>query len=125
MDKAKAKASKQESEWDKKKIVVVAIIVFILLFIGFNILNYSLGTSYNKPQKLTQNASGVTGPQFNVGQGVQDQLKAIKNEADNINLVDIATSSPQVQKVIHDLQALKDYPNNQLKQTCINICGKL
>ena len=60
-----------------------------------------------------------------VKQSIQNQIDNLKNEAQNINVVDIATSSPQVQKVINDLKAIQNYPQNQLKTTCEKICSGL
>ena len=76
-------------------------------------------------------ATGVKGvntqinPLPDIKQGIQNNIDSLKNEAQNINIVDIATSSPQVQKVINDLKAIQDYPKNQLRQTCEKICSGL
>jgi hypothetical protein len=77
-------------------------------------------------------ATGVKGantesisPLPDIKQGIQNQIDSLKSEAQNINVVDIATSSPQVQKVINDLKAIQDYPKNQLKTTCEKICSGL
>ncbi len=123
MDKMKTKVTKQESEWDKKRIILVTIIVIILLILGFSAKNAILGSSYNKP--LVSQSITTNNPPLSIKKSAQDQIYALKQEASNINLVDVATSSPQVQKIINDLKAIKDYPNNQLKQTCINLCSKL
>ena len=123
MDKMKTKVTKQESEWDKKRIILVTIIVIILLILGFSAKNAILGSSYNKP--LVSQSITTSNPPLSIKKSAQDQIYALKQEASNINLVDVATSSPQVQKIINDLKAIKDYPNNQLKQTCINLCSKL
>jgi hypothetical protein len=123
MGEIKEKKQKNESEWDKKKIVIFSIVVIVLLFLGLTLKDSILGSSYKVPG-ITQKINNIN-PQINVKKNVQDQINALQEEASNINLVDVATSSPQVQKVINDLKTLKDYPNNQLKQTCMNICGKL
>jgi hypothetical protein len=122
MAETKVKKQHDESEWDKKKIILFVGLVLILLLTGISIKEMFLGSSYTPKA-----AQGITAsiPQINVKKNVQDQINALQKEAQNINLVDVATSSPQVQKVIHDLQELKDYPNNQIKQTCVNICSKL
>ena len=121
MDKRKSRIKKEESVWDKRKIVFFTIIIIILLILGYSFKNSILGNSYKLP---TQKASGNV-PALNFKKNVSDQINLLKEEASNINLVDVATSSPQVQKVINDLKAMKDYPNNQLKQTCVNLCSKL
>jgi hypothetical protein len=123
MGEAKSKPAKIESPWDKKKIIFFSILTIVLLILGFAVKDSILGKSYIQNPKI-QNVKSV-GTQINLRKDVQDQINTLKEEAGNINLVDVATSSPQVQKVINDLKALKDYPNNQLKQTCMNVCSKL
>jgi len=54
---------------------------------------------------------------------VQNQLDNLKAEAQNVDLTEIASSSPQMQKVVNDLKALQDYPKNQVKATCEQICN--
>jgi hypothetical protein len=121
MDKKKTRLKKDESEWDRKKIVFFTILIIILLIFGFSFKNSILGTTSNKLSISPK----INAPKIDIKKNVQDQIQTLKDEATNINVVDIATSSPQVQKVINDLKALKDYPNNQLKKSCINLCSKL
>jgi hypothetical protein len=113
----------KESEWDKKKIIFITVIVFILLISVFWIKDLVLGKN-TQSGEMTRKVKGIS-IQSDVRKNVADQINTLKEEAGNINLVDIATSSPQVQKIINDLKAIKDYPNNQLRQTCINMCSKL
>jgi len=123
MGEAKNKLTKNESEWDKKKIIFFSVLIIVLLILGFMLKDSILGKSY-KVADSSQSVKGVS-TQIDIKKNVQDQINSLREEAGNINLVDVATSSPQVQKVINDLKALKDYPNNQLKQSCMSICSKL
>jgi len=123
MGETKGKPIKNESQWDKKKIIFFSILTVVLLILGYALKDSILGKS-TKQNLTAQSIKGVS-TQIDLRKGVQDQINTIKEEAGNINLVDVATSSPQVQKVINDLKALKEYPNNQLKQTCMNVCSKL
>lgn len=56
---------------------------------------------------------------------LQQKIDSIKQEASKLDIAEIASSSPQIQKLIKDLNALKDYPSNQIKQVCQNICNSL
>lgn len=121
---------KPESEWDKKKIFLFVIAVVVILVLGFEIKNIILGKNSSSPQvsqKSVQGASSEVSPVSgsDLQKSIQDQVNNLKNEAQNINVVDIATSSPQVQKVISDLKALQEFPSNQLKETCQKICNGL
>jgi hypothetical protein len=122
MAEVKGKKKQEEDEWDKRKIILFLIIVFLLFAALVVLKDMILGNTY--APKITQKVSSFN-PQILVKKNVQDRVSALQKEAENIDLVDIATSSPQVQKIIHDLQSLKDYPNNQIKQGCMNICSKL
>jgi hypothetical protein len=55
----------------------------------------------------------------------EERLLDIREEAENIDVAEVASSSPQVQKVISDLKNLQNYPRNQAKEACFNICEGL
>jgi hypothetical protein len=125
------KEGKREAvEWDKKKIILFTIGIILLLGIGLVVKEMMFAGSQT-PGSLSS-ATSVKGastenisPLPDIKQGIQNQIDSLKSEAQNINIVDVATSSPQVQKVINDLKAIQDYPKNQLKTTCENICNGL
>ena len=123
MGQVKENKKQDESQWDKRKIIIFCILIIVLLFVGLLLKDSILGKSY-KVSSVSQKINGIS-PQIDVKKTVQDQINTLQQEANNINLADMATSSPQVKKVINDLKALKDLPNNQLKQACVNICKKL
>jgi len=115
-------------EWDKKKIILFSAGVIILLGIGLVAKEMMFaGAQTQSPPSATsvKGANTQVNPLPDIKSSVRNQIDSLKNEAQNINVVDIATSSPQVQKVINDLKAIQDYPQNQLKTTCENICNKL
>lgn len=123
MSEEKNKKSKEDVQWDKKKIIFVSVLAFILLIVGYSLISPYLGIDTKKPATRSQ-VEGLS-TQVDFKRNVQDQINSIKNEANNINLEDMASSSPQVQKVIKDLKALQDYPNNQLKEACMKVCSGL
>jgi hypothetical protein len=120
-------APKEELQWDKKKILFFLIAAVVLLGIGFEAKDLILGANVAPPAPVV--APDVKGAATqvvpNIKNSVQNQLDSLKTEAQNVDLVEIASSSPQVQKVINDLKALQDYPKNQLKATCEQICNGL
>ena len=117
---------KEEIEWDKKKIILFVIAAVILIGIGFEakdlVLGKSVSSSVSVPKPDVKGAA--TQVSSSIKNGVQDQINNLKTEAQSVNLVEIASSSPQVQKVINDLKALQYYPKNQVKATCEQICNK-
>lgn len=56
---------------------------------------------------------------------VQERLEKVKEQVANLSATDLKTSSPQIEKVMQDLESLKQYPKNQVKDACRNICDGL
>jgi hypothetical protein len=111
----------------------IFIIIFILLGIG--LLGYSAKTLVlDKNQDIfskksvkgtsTQKNSNVPSAS-SLETELKKKLDTIKQEVSKLDIADIASSSPQVQKLINDLNALKDYPSNQIKDVCEKICSGL
>ncbi len=122
---------KEEIVWDKKKIIIFLAAIFLLLLGAYELKSIILGESSNpKISQIVdkQNVKGIKieeSPQQSLKNNVTEQINNLKEEAQNINIVDIASSSPQVQKVINDLKALQNYPSTQLKETCEKVCSGL
>ncbi len=133
-----------EESWNKKRIFLALFVTIVLLAGAYGIKNFVLGSnSLPNASPIVSALKGVKGaatqeelnaqakktnpPAVNlpVQKLVQDQLKVIQQEVSNINVADIASSSPQVKKVIEDLQSLQDYPRNQAKDVCTKICSGL
>jgi hypothetical protein len=128
MPKAK-KEKAEEIDWDKKKIFIFTAFAILLIVLFLNFKSMILGES-ESPKQKTPNYTSVKGISTedlsnNIKEGVGDNINNLKAEAQNLDIVEIASSSPQVQKIINDLKSLKDLPKNELKNACENICGKL
>ena len=119
--------------WDVRKILALVVVVMILAF-GLktfvldkknpdikNSITQVEGISVKPPDNPSQNSSASVELQRNVQTGFDN----LKKEVSNINVVEIATSSPAVQKVINDLKNLQNLPQSQAKQACIKICDGL
>lgn len=61
--------------------------------------------------------------QINVQETVQEKIKTLVEQAQEISLPEVASSSPQMQKLVNDLKNLQDYPKSQAKETCQKICA--
>ena len=118
-------APKEEAQWDKKKIILFLVASIALIGIGFEAKDLVLGKSMSAPIAVSTRDVKGTATQIvpDIKNSVQGQLDTLKQEAQGIDLVQIASSSPQVQKVVNDLKALQDYPKNQVKATCQQICN--
>ena len=125
------KEKKDKIVWDKKKIIVFSIIVVLLMGIGFEIKTLMLGQNYSPIPKnskvIKEQVQGTETQDLSNGikQGIQNSISNLKTEAQSIDLQEVASSSPQVQKVINDLKSLQDLPKSQIKGACEKICGSL
>lgn len=110
-----------QQSWNKKRIILTTLMFLALM----GVFGYALIKS--KPELVKKpNFSTVEGINIqentDVKKNVQEKINDLQKEAQSINLVEMASSSPQVQKVINDLKALEDYPKNQVKDACEKIC---
>lgn len=127
-----------EESWNKKRIFLGLSVMVILIagLAAFKVLvldkNQNLvQKTISKQTKSVQGASANTNssskdnvvPSLKIG--IQDQLNAIKQEASGINIAEIATSSPQVQKVIEDIKSIQNLPRTQAKSFCEQVCNGL
>jgi hypothetical protein len=121
---------KDEIEWDKKRIVIFLFIFIFLIFGAYQLKSIIFGDSItpSKETSIKQDVRGVSiqePPGESFKKSVQEQISNIKEDAQSINVADIASSSPQVQKIINDLKSLQDYPSNQIKDVCQKVCSGL
>jgi hypothetical protein len=121
------KAFEEKQELDKKKIILFSFGVILLLVMGLIVKQMMFAGARSVPVRTSVKGAEtqIPNPVSDIRSNIQNQIDSLKNEAQNINVVDMATSSPQVQKVINDLKAIQDYPKNQLRQTCEKICSGL
>lgn len=126
----KEQKKKDEIEWDKKKIILFLFVILFLVIGGYQLKSMILGDSIdsNETPFFEQSVKGTSiqePPVESFRNNVQEQIENIKEDAQSINVADIASSSPQVQKIINDIKALQDYPSNQIKDVCQKVCSGL
>lgn len=133
-----------EESWNKKRIFLALFVIILLLAGAYGAKNFVLGkNSIPNASSIVSALQGVKGATTEEDLGVkttktnspaanlpvqkiiQDKINAIQQEANNLNIADVASSSPQVKKIIEDLQSLQDYPKNQAKDVCTKICSGL
>lgn len=116
------KPIKETVNWDRKKIIIFStVLIFILLFLSYRIAGFSsTEESLEKPKSQIRGLSADE-----VSKNVQEAVVSLQEQAESLNIEEVATSSPQVQKIINDLKTLKDVPKNELKNTCERICSGL
>lgn len=118
--------------WDIKKIFA-GVILLSILGLSFKVLvldKKSTDNFINKPESV-QGASTKETPApspistSDIKRNIENRLNDLKKEVNNINIVEVATSTPAVQKVINDLKNLQSLPQSEAKNACLKICNGL
>lgn len=108
-----------KESWNKKRIIT-ALIILALLVAGAIFLTKSDFTPNNPNQKEVSTVLSASNE--NLEDAIQKQIESLKEQAANIDVEEIASSSPQIQNLVNDLKALQDLPRNQAREACMNIC---
>lgn len=116
----------QES-WNKKRLIVLAILLLVLIIGGLELRSYYLVDTDSRVAgaSISPVPTIVLPSSQNISEGVQNSVLNIKQEIEKINVSEIATSSPQVQKVLNDIKDLPSVPGQQAKDMCVKICNSL
>lgn len=124
---------KEESseEWDKKRVIVTAFFVVVAILAIREIKTTFFS---NNDEVLGQNVSvsptpikkpDVEIPRFNVANEVGSKIEELKKNIEGLDPVEVASSSPQIQKVLKDMEGLKDLPSNEAKSMCMKLCSEI
>lgn len=129
----------QES-WNKTRIFS-ALFLLILLSIGGYVLKTQVldVSSSSKDVKSVKGAASTQNSDDKSKKGnngkdekintldiegtIKEKFEDLKKEASSLDITEIASSSPQIQKIINDIKSLEQYPVNQAKEICRQICG--
>lgn len=118
----------EEQEWDIKRILIVGFFLIVGLLVVLELKNVFLkDTSFlgdavqNKPVEIKK--PNIKSPGTNFSSQVGSTVEEIKNNVSNLDAAEVATSSPQIQKVLKDIQGIKDLPSNQAREMCLKICS--
>ncbi len=120
--------TRTEQSWNKKRILIALFLITILAVGGYFFKTLTLGEKSSQSEKSVRGISAKEKnpvPEFkmNVQEAVKEKINSLKQEALGLNVLEIASSSPQVQKIINDIRSLEQYPANQAKEICRQICG--
>ncbi len=122
---------KKES-WNKKKIFAALFLLLLLAGAGYFFKTKILDSKSSLfPSSILKSVKGTVSTQernnassdFNVQKAIGEKIESLKQAALGLNIVEIASTSSQVQKIINDIKSLEQYPTNQAKEICRQICG--
>ena len=130
----------EETEWDKKKIIAGLALGALLLAGIIGLKMYILPKSiaqhipigpavkgvqtYADPSGLSSNPTPepISLP---TTEDLQKKIADLQEQITHLSVSDIASSSPQVQQLIQQIQALPSAPGNAAKAACIQMCNRL
>lgn len=125
--------TEEEETWDKKKIIVGILIAGLVVGIVLHFLQplinddqRSRAQLYNKVGN-TKEVAGVSTSKsgsFTAVGGVQSSIDSIQEQITQLDVTEIASSSPQMQKIIKDIQSIQQFPRNQAKEMCQQVCNR-
>jgi hypothetical protein len=116
----------EELPWDKKKIIIGFLFFLVVLFATLYFKTVLFPPTKTQVEgAYTQIDSPKDQEISNVSQNFQKNLDQIQNNVNNLNVKDVATSSPQVQKVLNDIKSLQNLPRDQAREACNKICSGL
>lgn len=115
------------SSWNKKRIFI-AIFLLALLITGGYFFKTKILVGSSQQAKLVKGISTqvkTAEPEFkiNVQEAVREKINSLKEQVSGLNMLEIASSSPQVRKILNDIKSLEQYPVNQAQEICKKICG--
>lgn len=129
-----------EEVWDFRKVAIGVVILILLFVAGFIAKRIIMGESLD-PATFIPKIPSVKGIFISTVPGdqttshmpislpsqkdVTQKVQEIRQQVANLNIAEIASSSPQVQQVLKQLQQLPSYPADQAKQACMRVCNQL
>lgn len=126
VDDKKGREKKQKSELGG----LLGLITMTIVIVGILMINKNpqMVAGVRTQKEVVQNVSEKKSEEKisdNVKANVSENLDKIKEQVAGLSAQDLMSSSPQIQKVIKDLQDLQKYPKNQAKEACLKICEGL
>src|SRR4030065_2460583 len=94
---------------DKRKVALISIAslaVIIFLILGSTSANNNKTNQSPKKGVKSSTAKSII-PVNEIKSAVEDKIGVIQEEAKDIDLAEVASSSPQIQKIIKDLKSLE------------------
>lgn len=122
---------KNEESWNKARIFTAFFLITLLAvgayFFKTRFLDQNLSPKEVKSVKGVsledKNKNGKENTDIDIQGAVKDKLDDLRQEVFGLNIAEVASSSAPIQKIINDIKSLEQYPVNQIKEVCRQICG--
>lgn len=111
----------EQVSWDYRKIALGLLILGIIGWFGYQMTKSTGKVAGVKTVKQERTQTKVAVPNIDL----QEKITDITEQISNLDMQEVAASSPQVQKVLKDMEGLKDLPKNEAKNACMQLCSSL
>lgn len=129
-ERPKRTRKKQKPEKEKSPLsgfLAVCVLVVIGLVFAYSQLGDS--SSQVKGSQTIREKEQVTKEASQAATAIkgrfEERLDSIKDQVEDLRAEDVVENSPQIEKIIQDLQSLQGLPKQQVKKTCQSICDSL
>jgi len=124
------KTEEDELVWDKKRVIIATFLIIFGIFAAIQIKDNLFPNTNILGESTVRKVSEVKKPEvespnLNLQSQVVDSVDEIKESISEINPEEVATSSPQIQKVLNDIQGIKNLPSDKAKEACYKVCSSL
>jgi len=114
--------------WNKKRIFIAVFLILLLMgggyFFGPRILSDQVSKMAKSVKGISaENQTPAPDLKANIQATVKEKINSLQQEVSGLNVMEVATSSPQVQKILNDIKSLQQYPANQIQEICKKVCG--
>lgn len=122
-----------EEVWSIKKIFA-AMLIALFLIGGVYVLyknnkmtkNQMVSGNQKQEEDKKKEPASFSLPSSSVLEsGIREKINSLRKQVNDLNAVEIASSSPQVQKILKDIKDLEQYPRDQAKEACQKLCSNL
>ncbi len=115
-------------EWDKKRIVLTLFFGLVAILIAWELKKMLLPNTNILGESTVKTASEIEKPDIetpdvDLESRVGSRISDIKESIVNLDPEEVASSSPQIQKVLKDIQGIRDLPAEEARNTCHKICS--
>lgn len=130
----------EETEWDRKKVIaglvlfalVLAAIIGLKLFILPKSIaqHIPIGPSVKGASTTNDPNASYSDPtpipiSIPTTEDLQKKIQQLQEQITHLNVSDLASSSPEIQQIIQQIEGLPKAPGNAAKEACIQMCNRL
>lgn len=124
----KTKKDEEELIWDKKRLLIGIGIILIVIIGTWEIKGRYYPDTNILGESTIKNVSDlekpdIQSPGLDLQSRVNSTINEVRGSVENLDPEEVASSSPQIQKVLRDIQGIKNLPTDKARDACYRICS--